>query len=110
MITQAKKMSKHTIFSTIQDAQKECLLVAVATIQEAKRALSISQAFKYYNIPKMTLFDQFLGSCDQVLFKHSKQKLTMEEEASLKSWILQLQTWGWPLKILLLCDIANILL
>ena len=55
MAVQAKKMSKHATFSTTRDAQREPVLVAVAAIQEAKEALSISQAAKQYDVPKMTL-------------------------------------------------------
>ena len=51
-------MSKHATLSTTQDAQRERVLVAVAAIQEAKGALSISQAAKQYDVPKITLSDQ----------------------------------------------------
>ena len=84
-------MSKHNTFSTIQNAQREYLLVAVAIIQEAKRALLIFQVAMHYNVSKMTLSDWLQGSHDKVSYGHSKQKLTTEEEASLESWVLQLQ-------------------
>ena len=56
MITvQSRKISKHSTLTTTQNAQQEQLLVAVAAVQKTKRALSLSQVARQYDIPKTTL-------------------------------------------------------
>ena len=40
----------------------------------------------------------------------SKQRLTPEEEESLQSWVLQVQSWGFPPRIAQLCEMAEKLL
>ena len=49
------------------------------------------------------------GRQDQVSYVTSKQRLT-PEEGSLQSWVLQLQSWGFPPRIAQLREMAEELL
>lgn len=82
----------------IKDSVRVALSNAVAAIQEAKRALSISQAAIQFGVSKSTLSARLRGRRNQVSYGRnqvsygcSKQKLTQEEKASIETWVLQLQ-------------------
>ena len=106
-----KKVSKDTALSkAARDARRERVSVAVAAVQGAKGTLSISQAAKRYDVPKMTLSDRLRGRQDPVSYGKSRQRLSTEEEDCLENWVLQLQAWGWPPRVSLLRDMANKLL
>lgn len=106
---QTYRVSKHKT-RTIRNARRERLLGAVAAIQEANGALSISQAARRFVVPKSTLAARLRGQRDQESYGCSKQKLTPEEETSLEAWVLQLQAWGWPPRVSQLRDMAHELL
>lgn len=68
------------------------------------------QATKLYMIPKTTLFNKIHRCSDQVLFDITKQKLTPEEKESIKGWILDIESWYFPLRVFQLWKIAEKLL
>ena len=81
----ANRVSKHKAVTTARDAKRKCLFATTSAVQGAKKALSISQAAKHYNIPKSTLFNQLQGKQDQVLYIRSRQKLSTEKKDCLKN-------------------------
>ena len=72
--------------------------------------LSIMQAAWLYAVSKTMLYRKINGCCNQVSYITSKQQLTPEEEKSLQSWVLQLQSWEFPPRIAQLREIAKELL
>ena len=82
---QAGKISKYSICTTSYKEQRTRIQLAVAVFQETNRTVSLSQVAKRYDIPKSILSDQIQGSCDQVLYISSRQRLMPEEEACLEN-------------------------
>ncbi len=68
------------------------------------------QAAKLCAVSKATLYRRINGCCDQVLYGISQRKLTTEEEESIKSWVLEIQSWGFPPRVDQLQEMAEQLL
>ena len=50
-------------------------------------------------VSKATLYRRINGRRDQVSYGVTKQRLTPEEEDSIKSWVLEIQAWGFPPRV-----------
>ncbi len=68
------------------------------------------QAAKLCVVSKATLYGRINGRRDQVSYGISQQKLTSEEEESIKSWVLEIQSWGFPPRVAQLRKMAEELL
>ncbi len=75
-----------------KDETKELLNHTIQLYEQAEGSLSITQAAKLCAISKATLYHRINGRCDQVSYSISQQKLTPEEEESIKSWVLEIQS------------------
>lgn len=58
-------------------------------------------------VSKATLYYWINGCQDQVLYEISKQRLTPEKKKSIKSWVLDIQSWGFQPKITQLQENSN---
>ncbi len=58
---------------------------------------------------KAILYRKIYGRRDQVSYGISKRRLTPEEE-SIKSWVLEIQSWGFPPRVAQLREMATELL
>ncbi len=61
-------------------------------------------------VSKATLYRKINGRRDQVSYGVTKQRLTPEEEDSIKSWVLEIQTWGFPPRVAQLREMGEELL
>lgn len=61
-------------------------------------------------VSKATLYRKINGRRDQVSYRVTKQRLTPEEEDSIKSWVLEIQTWGFPPRVAQLREMREELL
>ena len=89
---------------------RERLNNAVKAYDQAEGSLSITQAARLYMVLKATLYRRINGRRSQALYGISKQRLTPEEEESIKSWVLEIQSWGFPPRVAQLREMATELL
>ena len=89
---------------------RDRLKEAVQAYEEGKGLLCILQAARLYVVSKTTLYNRIHGRRDQALYGVTKQRLTLKEEELIKSWILDIQSWEFPLRISQLREIAEELL
>ena len=85
------RITKSRSRSTSREEAGERLNNAVKTYDQAGGSLSITQVVRLYVISKATLYCRINGRHSQALYGISKQKLTPEEEKSIKSWVLEIQ-------------------
>ena len=91
---------------TSKDEARKRLNDAIKAYENAKRSLSITQAAYVYVVSKATLYCKINGHRDQVSYGISKQRLTPEEEESIKNWVLEIQSWGFPPRVAQLREMA----
>ena len=108
--SQQFRVTKSGLRTTLKDEARQRLQQAVQAYEEAEGGLSITQAAWLHAVSKTTLYHRINGRRDQVSYITSKQRLTPEEEESLQSWVLQLQSWGFPPRIAQLREMAEELL
>ena len=97
--SQQFRVVKSGSWTTSKDENRECLTNAVKAYEEAEGSLPIIQAAKLYVVSKTTLYHRLQGRRDQLSYGVSKQRLTPEEEESIQSWVLEIQSWGFPPRI-----------
>ena len=95
--------------STKEEA-RERLNDAIQAYKQAGGSLSITQAARLYVVSKATLYRRINGRRDQVLYGVTKQRLTPEEEDSITSWVLEIQTWEFPPRVAQLKEMGEELL
>lgn len=83
---------------------------AVQVYKEAEGSLTISKAARLYAVSKTTLYQRIKGRQDQLSYAVSKQRLTPQEEESIQNWILEIQSWGFSLRVAQLREMAEELL
>ena len=86
------------------------LWLAQKTWKQSDSAISIAKAAIMHGIKKSTLWDCIKSATSKAEASQKMQRLSPEEEEALISWILLLASWGWPVKIEQLCDMASELL
>ena len=59
---------------------------------------------------KVTLYYKINDCHNQTLYRILKKRLTLEKKESIKSWVLEIQSWRFPPKIVQLQKIATELL
>ncbi len=84
---------------TSKDEARKRLNDEVKAYEDAEGSLSIMQAAYVYAVSKATLYHKINSCRDQVLYGISKQRLTPEEEESIKNWVLRIQSWGFPPRV-----------
>ncbi len=89
---------------TSKEEARERLNDAIKAYEQAEGSLSIMQARRLYVVSKATLYRRIYGRSDQLSYEISKRRLTLEEEESMKIWLLeihQLPVWTTiePVKI-----------
>ena len=82
-----------------KDEARQRLNDAIKAYEHAEESLSITQAAYVYSVSKATLYRRINGRRDQVSYGISKQRLTSEEEESIKNWVLEIQSWGFPSRV-----------
>ena len=108
--SQQFRVTKSGSRTTLKDENRERLKDAVKAYEEAEGSLSITQAARLYVASKTTLYHRIHGRQDQLSYAVSKQRLTPEEENSIESWVLEIQSWGFPPRISQLREMAEELL
>ena len=101
---------KTQVPSTSREEARERLNDAVKAYDQAEGLLSITQAARLYVVSKATLYRRINGRRDQASYGILKQRLTPEEEESIKSWVLEIQSWGFPPRVAQLREMATELL
>ena len=96
--------------SASKDETRERLNHAIQAYEQAEGSLSITQAAKLCAVSKATLYCRINGRCDQASYGISQRKLTLEAEKSIKSWVLEIQSWGFPPRVAQLREMAEELL
>ena len=108
--SQQFRVVKSGLQTTSKEENRERWKDAVKAYEEAERSLSISQAAKLYVVSKTTLYHRLQGRRDQLSYAVSKQRLTPEEEESIQIWVLEIQSWGLPPRIIQLREMTEGLL
>ena len=88
---------------------RERLNDGIKAYEQAEGSLSITQAARLYVVLKAILYRKINGRRDQVSYGIFKRRLTPEEE-SIKSWVLEIQSWGFPPRVAQLREMATELL
>ncbi len=91
---------------TSKDEARKRLNDAFKAYKNAEGSLSITQAVYVYAVSKATLYRRINGRRDQVSYGISKQRLTPEEEESIKNWVLKIQSWGFSPRVAQLREMA----
>ena len=76
---------------TLRDEARDHLKKILQVYEEGEGSLFILQAAKLYMVSKITLYNRINGRWDQASYSVTKQRLTLKEEESIKSWILDIQ-------------------
>ena len=72
---------------------------ALETWRAANGTLGLSYIARRFGVPRSTLNDRIAGRIPRKKQHQGMQRLTTEEEDSLKRWIKRLQAWGWPPRV-----------
>ena len=91
---------------TSKDEARKRLNDAVKAYEDAEGSLSITQAAYVYAVSKATLYRRINSCRNQGSYGISKQRLTPEEEESIKNWVLEIQSWGFPPRVAQLREMA----
>ncbi len=91
---------------TSKDEARKRLYNVVKAYKDAEGSLSITQVAYVYAVSKATLYRRINGCRDQVLYRRLKQRLTTEEEESIKNGVLEIQSWGFPPRVTQLREMA----
>ena len=95
---------------TLRDKARDRLKEMVQAYEKGERLLFILQAARLYVISITILYNRIHGRRNQALYGVTKQRLTPEEEESIKSWILDIQSWGFFSRVSQLREMAKKLL
>ena len=87
------RITKPRSRTTSREETRERLNDAIKAYDQAEGSLSITQAARLYVVSKATFYRRINGSRDQVSYRILKQRLTPEEEESIKSWVLEIQSF-----------------
>ena len=96
--------------TTTKAEAKESSNDEIQDYEQAEGSLSITKAARLYVVSKATLYRRINGRRDQVSYGITKQRLTPEEEDSIKSWVLEIQAWGFPPRVAQLREMEEELL
>ena len=88
------RVTKPRSRTTSRDEARDSLKEAVQAYEKGEGSLSISQADKLYDVSKTTLYNRIHGRRDQASYGVTKQRLTPEEEESIKGWVLDISVMG----------------
>ncbi len=91
---------------TSKDEAGKRLNDAVKAYEDAEGSLSITQAAYVYAVSKATLYCRINSCRNQGSYGISKQRLTPEEEESIKNWVLKIQSWGYFPRVVQLREMA----
>ncbi len=83
----------------IELSQEERITLAHARWNEASAANenpSQAKLARQYEIPSSTLWNRINGWKTAAARNQQFQRLSFEEEAAIRDWILRLQAWDWP--------------
>ena len=83
--------------------------LAVRTFHE-KRKYSVRSLAKAFDVPKSTLQTRLHGTCSKLEVRSNQQKLQPSEEEALIKWIFDLDLRGFPLYIINIQEMVNVLL
>ena len=81
-----------------QLTQEERIQLAIKALQDGTIP-SQRQAALIYNVPRGTLQHRFHGRRSAKEYNQSQQRLSVQEEASIKRCIATMTSWGWPVSI-----------
>ncbi len=97
----------------IELSLKECITLAHARWNEASAVnenLSQAKLARQYEISSSTLWNRINGRKTTAARNQQFQRLSFEEEAAIRDWILRLQVWNWPSRVKQVRSIAKELL
>ena len=81
-----------------QLTQEEKIQLAIKALQDGTIP-SQRKAAIIYNVPRTTLQQRFHGRRSAKESQQSQQRLSVQEEDSLKRCIITMASWGWPVSI-----------
>lgn len=84
---------------TSKDEARERLNDVIKAYEDAEGSLSITQAAHIYAVSKATLYRRINSRRNQVSYEISRQRLAPEEEESIKNWVLEIKSWGFPPRV-----------
>ena len=89
--------------------KEERLVLAISALKN-KQIRNITEAARYFSIPRSTLRDRINGYSSRAETRANNHKMTQNEEESLVQWILSLDRRGAPPRPSYIREMANILL
>ena len=66
---------------------------------DAKGKLSQNKAARIFGVSPSTLKDRIAGAILKAIASQAMQRLTIAEEDAIRDWILELLSWGWPIRV-----------
>ncbi len=94
----------------IELSQEERITLAHARWNEASAANenpSKAKLARQYGTPRSNLTDRINGRTAASARNQHFQRLSPEEEAAIRDWILRLQAWGWSPRVKQVRSIAK---
>ena len=82
------------------------LQIAHETWKRGNGAIFIVKAANMHGVSKSTLRDRINGAIPKIEASQNMQRLSPGEEKVLVEWMLLLASWGWPVKVEQLHDMA----
>ncbi len=104
------RITKPESRTSSREEARDCSKEAVQAYEDREVLLSILQAARLYVVSKTTLYNRIHGRRGQASYGVTKQRLTPEEEESIESWVLDIQSWGFPPRVSQLREMAEELL
>jgi hypothetical protein len=90
-------------------AQESRIQQALAAL-EAGDVPNVTQAANAFQVPRTTLRDRFKGKPTRAAAHQNQQRFSPAEEASIARAVHQMASWGWPMTVSVINNLANDLL
>jgi helix-turn-helix, Psq domain len=74
--------------------------------KNANGKLSMKKAARIFGVSFSTLQGQINGAIPKAQASQAMQRLTVGEEEAICDWLLELSSWGWPVRVEQCCAMA----
>ena len=67
--------------------------------KNANGQLAMKKAARTFGVNYSTLHNRIHGAVSKAQASQAMQRLTVAEEEAIRDWLLDLSSWGWPIRI-----------
>jgi hypothetical protein len=80
-------------------SKAERIDLAFQAWKDANGQLSMRRAARIFGVSWTTLQGRIKGACPKAQASQAMQRLSVAEEDAIRDWLLELSSWGWPIRI-----------